>query len=163
MRRQTLEFLAKFIKEKKPKGTLLDVGSRNINGIITEMVKNAGLEYEGLDMIKGDNVSLVLNAHDIKKKLKEGQFDVVCCFDTLEHDNKFWITVENIRWVLKKGGWLLIGVPSRYCPKHDHPHDYWRFMEDGVKLMFAGMTDIYIKIDYNKDTEDEIYGWGRKK
>jgi len=32
---------------------------------------------------------------------------------------------------------MLIGVPGRMCPLHDHPSDYWRFMPNGVVSMFG--------------------------
>ena len=165
MRGQTGEFVQKFLKEKQIGGKVLDVGSLDINGTIKELFEKHGLEYAGIDMRKGPNVGLVLNAHDIKDKLDENSFDVVCCFDTLEHDDKFWITLENMRWVLKEGGYLLIAVPGSGCPKHDYPQDYWRFMENGVESFFEGMTDFYIEVQKDDPSHvefDEIYGWAKK-
>lgn len=166
MRWQTRVFVKKFLEEKKIQFVkVLDVGSRSVDNQATIRDLFAGGEYMGLDMIKGVNVNLVLNAHDIKTHFKEGSFDLVCCFDTLEHDEAFWITVENMKWVLKKGGWLLIGVPSLNCGQHDYPNDYYRWLENGVKKMFEGFINVYTETQLDNPSHrelDEIYGWGQK-
>ena len=163
MRGQTITFIQKLMERHTPKN-VIDVGSLHINGNIRN-VFTPEVKYFGIDMRNGENVDLVLNGHDIKKKLKKESYDTVCCFDMFEHDSKFWITLENCKWLLKKGGYLLIGVPGRACPAHDYPSDYWRFMPEGVKEMFEGMDDVYIefqKDDNNHIEFDEIYGWGKK-
>ena len=74
--------------------------------------------------------------------------------------------MENMKWVLKRNGWLLLGVPGRYAGEHDHPHDYWRFMRDGVMEMMKGLVDIRCEVQYDSpghDKEDEIYTCGRKE
>lgn len=165
MRVQTREYLSRLMEQRGPFHKILDVGSMNVmGGRIDDLFRDkAGVEYTGLDMRTGDNVDLVINAHDIKKHLKKQTFDLVLCFDTLEHDDKFWLTVENMRWVLKRGGWLMIGVPSRFCPEHDHPRDYWRFMPQTMKDVFLkDYLFIETLVDYREGLEDEVYGWGRK-
>lgn len=171
MRYQTREFVIKFLETHKDFvfKNVLDVGFANVEGKQDGTIKDLfkGKNYLGIDLNPIDNVNMVLDMHDIKKKLKKESSDIVCCFDTLEHDDKFWVTIENMKWVLPLGGYLLIGVPSRYCPKHDHPKDYWRFMENGVETFFDDMDDVYIEVQKTKDEpftafEDEIYGWGRK-
>ena len=168
MRKQTPEFFEKFIKTHLDREfkNLLDVGSAHINGNIRQNVIDAEIEYTGLDMREGRNVDIVLNAHDIPKKFDKESFDIVACFDTLEHDEMFWITIENMKWVLKKGGYLLIGVPGRNTPFHEEPQDYWRFLRTSVESWFEGMDDFFIDVQYDAEDnrlEDEIYAWGRKK
>lgn len=165
MRHQTHKFLAKFLEEHGVPDIVLEVGSRSIQGAGTlRHYFTTSSQFVGLDMIKGDGVDLVLNAHDIKDTLSENSFDMVLCFDTLEHDDKFWVTVENMKWVLKPGGYLLIGVPSRNCPLHEHPSDYWRFMEPAAYVMMEGMVEVVVlpEIHPENQIEDEIYFYGRK-
>mgnify|MGYP001591398156 FL=1 len=165
-------FFLEFIKSHDgPFKKMLDVGSLNVNGdsgTIKEFVPK-DCEYMGIDMREGKNVDVVLNGHDLYAYFKEPIFDLITCFDTLEHDDKFWLTVENMREVLVPGGWLIIGVPSRYTPLHEHPSDYWRFMEPAFhNIFFKDFEDVFIKVFYpieDKDTqkfENSIYGWGRK-
>lgn len=157
MRHQTREFVDKFVKEHPNKfATALEVGSRDVNGQITDLL--TGMAYTGVDMEPGGCVTKVVNGHDLKKYFKKKQFDLVLCFDMLEHDDKFWLTVENMKKVLAPGGYLLIGVPARNCPQHDHPSDYWRFMGAGVATFFEGFDDMQIF----PEGDDEIYAYGRK-
>ena len=164
MRWQTDHFIAKFLQDHGFFEKVLEVGSRSLQvaGTLKHFFKGSG--YVGLDMIKGDNVDIVLNAHDIKQHFKENSFDLVICFDTLEHDDKFWITLENMKWVLKPGGYLVIGVPSRRCPLHEFPKDYWRFMPESAKAMMWDMMDIQTQVDIDENTqmEDEVYFYARK-
>lgn len=162
MRTQTREYLGEFIKDKEI-ASVLEVGSLDVNGTIKDLFPN--VRYVGTDMRKGDNVDIIVNGHDLYKKFRSESFDLAICVDTLEHDDKFWETVEQLKRVVKKGGWVFIGVPSRFCPEHDHPHDFWRFMPQGVVSFLDGFIDIESKIDRNKhhlEFEDEIYVWGRK-
>lgn len=163
MRQQSREFLAKFF-EGHPKESfkkVLDVGSLDVSGTISDMFDRS--VYWGVDMREGNGVSEVVNGHDLIKHFGKNKFDLVLCFDTLEHDDAFWETVKNMRGVLKKGGWLVIGVPSRHCPEHDHPHDFWRFMPQMMKEIFLkDYLFIETQVDMNGGTEDEIYGVGQK-
>ncbi len=159
MRSQTKDFITKFLKEhpmENPK--VLDVGSLDVNGNLSGFFP----DYLSIDMREGPNVQQVLNAHDISSL---GEFDLVFCFDMLEHDDKFWLTLEQIKKHLSVEGYLLIGVPSLNCPIHDHPNDYYRFTEPAVKVMFEGMEDVYIEAQKDSPDHgnfDEIYGWGKK-
>ena len=158
MRHQTREFTQRFLDAHKvlPEMKVLEVGSLDVNGIITDLFP-AGT-FTGVDMREGSNVDVVMNGHDLVSKFGEEAFDVVACFDTLEHDDKFWLTVEQMRKVLKKGGWMLIGVPGRNCPAHDHPSDYWRFMFGAFNVFFEGFSDVVVE----PENDDEVYGRGQK-
>jgi len=151
-------FLYDFLEKHPITGMVLEIGSRNVNGTVKEVLVNHGLDYIGLDMIDGgEYTDIVCNAHDIKKVLPKGCFDLVICLDTLEHDDKFWLTVENMRWVLKKGGWMLIVAPSLLCGVHDWPSDYYRFLRPTLDVFFEGFNDCYFE-----ENPDAIYGWGQK-
>lgn len=163
MRTQTREYLQKFLEEHKGIKNLLDVGSlATENGAhIRDIVEKHGIKYWGVDMRQGDNVDLVVNGHELSRKIDKG-WSMVVCFDTFEHDDAFWLTLKEMKKVLKKGGWLMLGFPSRYCPEHNHPQDYWRFMPQSMELMFKGFENFQMIVDKNNEMEDEIYGWGQK-
>lgn len=44
--------------------------------------------------------------------LPDGSFDVVLSNSTLEHDRRFWLTLAEMRRLLRPGGLLLVGVPG---------------------------------------------------
>jgi SAM-dependent methyltransferase len=162
----TTRFIQDFLLEHPIKGKVLEVGSRYVNGEIRNVFEENGLEYTGLDMVAGRCVDIVCNAHDIKKNLKRASFDLVVCVDTLEHDDKFWLSVENMRWVLKRGGWLVIKAPSLHCNIHDWPSDYYRFLEPVFKeIFFEGFKDVFTQTLVGSgatDMPDSIVGYGRK-
>lgn len=165
MRTQTREYFAKFLEtHSKLKSTMLDVGSLSTQpgAHIKDIALKYNMDYLGVDMRKGDNVDIILNGHDLSTI--DRQYDLVVSFDTFEHDDAFWLTLEEMKKVLKPGGWMMIGFPSRYCPQHDHPQDYWRFMPHAMEVMFRGFEDFEMIVDKNPESEmeDEIYGWGRK-
>ncbi len=130
MLKQVENFVRAFWKEHGPLDKVLDVGSNDVYGENKMKTYIPGYkEYIGLDMRSGENVDIVMNAHDMHKKWRKPRFDLVLCADTLEHDRRFWLTVENMRGVLKPGGWLLITVPSLMHKRHNHPSDYYRFFD----------------------------------
>lgn len=51
------------------------------------------------------------NSNDLSR-FADGVFDVVLSNATLEHDPFFWLSLAEMRRVLKPGGLLLIGVPG---------------------------------------------------
>lgn len=162
MRGQTRDFIKKF-QETHTIGKVLDVGSLDVSGHVRDLFAEGS--YTGTDMRPGGNVDVVVNGHELLEKFKEAEFDTVVSFDTFEHDDKFWLTLEQMKKVLKPGGWILLGFPSRRCPEHDHPHDYWRFMPQSMDTMLEGYEEVYTEVQKEEatpDIEDEICGWGRK-
>ena len=165
----THTFIRKFMKDCDINtGKLLDVGSLDTNEVNNNLRGDlVEFDYIGIDMRPGKNVDIVMNAHDIRKNFEEELFDVVICMDTLEHDDKFWVTLENMKWVLKKGGWLVVGAPSLGHGIHRHPKDYWRFTEDSFKeVIFGDMEDVFVDVQYyqskNPYMPDQVFGWGRR-
>lgn|SRR3990167_572722 len=162
----TYQIVIDFFREHPELETLLDIGSRDVgSGHIRNHVPS-NVKYTGADMIDGDNVDIVVNAHELLTKFQPESFDVVTCFDTLEHDDEFWVSWEQIKQVVKKGGWVILGVPGRFCPQHDWPGDYWRFMPGAIDYFFKDFSDVYTRVitneEWNQVIENEIYGWGKK-
>lgn len=117
---------------------ILEIGSLDINGGVRHFFTDAK-KYIGIDMQVGRGVDIVLNAHDIKDRFEKSSFDIVICLETLEHDNGFWITLANINYVLKEGGFFLCSTPTLGFPYHPYPKDYWRFTKDAYKeVIFKG-------------------------
>lgn len=167
------DFIRDFYKTRGPFKNLLDVGSRDINGSV-----KAVIEYErftmpeeiiGIDMVEGKNVDVVMNGHDLLKRYQKESFDCVTCCETLEHDNKFWLTVDNMRLLVKPGGWMLITVPGLYFFRHDYPDDYYRFTDSVFyQIFFEGWEDVVVRnYEDQADTtsgkpNQSVMGYGRK-
>jgi SAM-dependent methyltransferase len=112
---------------------VLEVGSLDFNGSVRGMFKN----YTGLDIQPGTNVDIVADGHSIP--YGDATFDAVLSLNALEHDPAFWLTLSEIKRVLKPRGYVLVSVPGIGFPKHDYPSDYWRFTQDGVRAALAGV------------------------
>ena len=147
IRSKVEEYKDKYLKECKK---ILEIGSLDINGGVRDLFKDT--EYIGIDMQEGKGVDIVMNAHDIKKRFKRGEFDCVICLETLEHDNLFWITLENIKYVLKFGGFLVVSTPTFGFPLHRYPKDYYRFGEDFYReVLFDPSEYRLLELDFVKD------------
>lgn len=130
-----LDFVLKFSQSHPDIREVLEVGSLNVSGIGTprNMFKSS---YTGIDLDKGDNVDIVMDAMDIKEKFKPDYFDLILCLETLEHVKNPIALVENMKWALQPGGYLLITTPGIGNPEHNWPSDYYRFFENTYKDVF---------------------------
>lgn len=106
--------------------------------------------YIGLDMQAGPGVDKIINAENMSERLKD-QFDLVICIDTLEHVKHPWLVIEEIYKVLKPGGLAYFAVPFRFGI-HDYPSDYYRYTEEGMKILLEKF-----KIIYSKGQGDKTY------
>lgn len=61
-------------------------------------------EFKDFHIVKG-------NSNDMHQ-FEDGTFDLVLCNAVLEHDPMFYKSLNEMKRVLKKGGYLVIGVPG---------------------------------------------------
>jgi SAM-dependent methyltransferase len=75
----------------------------------------------------------------------DASFDTVLCTEVLEHTRDPSAVIQEIRWILRPGGYLLLSVPFIY-PIHEAPYDHWRFTSYGLRLLCtdAGLEVIYV-------------------
>ncbi|MDX2028856.1 MAG: class I SAM-dependent methyltransferase [Alphaproteobacteria bacterium] len=60
-------------------------------------------KYKGCRILQG-------NANHMP--FPDESFDLVLCNSVLEHDSKFWLTLQEIKRVLRPGGTVILGVPG---------------------------------------------------
>lgn len=128
-----IDFAKEFSKDRHF-NKILEVGSRDVNGSVKPIFNYD--EYIGLDLINGANVDIVADAEKLLDHFPEETFDLVLCVETLEHVKNPWLIVENMRKVLKPGGWMFITTPGTGHPQHDWPSDYYRYFETVYKDVF---------------------------
>jgi len=123
--------------------TLLDVGSYDVNGTYRDLCQRLGYQYTGLDIVPGPNVNIVA-PDPYRFPLADANYAVVICGQTLEHVPKPWLFVPELARVLQPGGLLVVGTHHVY-PLHRHPVDCWRFLPDGMQVLFdeAGCLERY--------------------
>lgn len=147
----TISFARKHLTRAIVEGrTIVEVGSLDVDGgcwqYRSHAMQTGALKYIGLDMRAGANVDLVANVEDMVSVLGEGSVDGVLTVSTLEHVKRWRDAVMAMKRVLRKGGWLLVGVPGPGFPLHEYPEDYWRFTVADARRMFA---------DFQIDTLEE--------
>jgi SAM-dependent methyltransferase len=98
------------------------------------------------------------NANDMRDVFKDDMFDLVVCSATLEHDKRFWLTVAEMKRVLRPGGLLIISVPgyvkdpdrdqgrATHTYRVHYAFDYYRFSEQAVReVFFEGMQRVRVR------------------
>lgn len=114
-------------------------------------------------------------------------FDLILCASMLEHVPDFWRAVDEMKRVLRPGGWLVVSTPGfgeadfgnkfrRFAQRlgladvfkrgtitmriHDAPYDYYRFSKYSYQdVILAGLEDVEI---WQIMVPPRIYGMGRK-
>jgi len=61
----------------------------------------------------------------------ENEFDTVASTEVLEHVGEPLVALNEMRRVLKPGGYLILSTPM-YWPRHDLPYDFFRYPYDGL-------------------------------
>ena len=74
----------------------------------------------------------------------EKKFDLVLCCNVLEHIFDTKSAVQNLNYLLKEKGHLLVSVPFIY-PLHDEPGDFWRFTEHALRELFSDFKILTIQ------------------
>lgn len=115
---------------------VLDVGSININGSYRELVESLGATYTGLDVQSGPNVDIIAD-DPYRYPFPRESFDAVLCGNALHNMEAFWLVIPEMVRVLKPGGLIAVVAVTWNRPKAGKwPIDAWRFMEDGLRVLF---------------------------
>jgi predicted SAM-dependent methyltransferase len=121
-------------------GHVLEVGSYDVNGGLTELVPHR----IGTDMRPGRGVDVVCKAEDLLDHFKPCEFDAVVTTETLEHVEKWREAITAMWAVLKESGWLVVTIASTKKGRHAYPDDYWRMEPRHVMEIFPGAQDVRI-------------------
>ena len=106
---------------------LIEIGSLSVNSNIKNTLKD-NMEYIGIDIVKGENVDIVLD-DPYKFPFEDKSVDVVISISVFEHTEFFWLTYLEILRVLKDDGLFFLNAPSN-SKFHRHETDNWRFYPD---------------------------------
>ena len=110
MHPSSLATMKQFRATLPDKGSVLDVGSLDINGSYRYLFD--GWNYTGLDIVAGLNVDYVPDDPYDWKELKDNSFDAVICGQTVEHIETPEKTFAEIARVLKPGKPICVIAPT---------------------------------------------------
>ena len=122
----------------RPGARILEIGSRVVGSISQRRAKDFPLaaQFVGVDIHPGIGVDVVCDAHALGSVFVAGSFDFVFSLSVFEHLAAPWLVAAEVNRVLAIGGEAMISVPFAW-PLHETPNDFWRFSDDGLKLLFG--------------------------
>jgi Methyltransferase domain len=126
-----------------PAGAVLEVGSRNRSGVVRRGLIPEHLQYVGMDILRGDNVDVVGDAHELSDYFPESTFDAIFALSVFEHLLMPWKVALQMNRVLKPGGTVMITTHQAW-PLHERPWDFWRFSDTCWSALFNESTGFEI-------------------
>lgn len=125
---------------RRPK--LLDIGGRDRSGV-DRSKSFPDCETTVLDIIEGQNVNVVADAHEMSQVFEQNSFDAVFSVSVFEHLLMPWKVALEINKVLKPGGYGFI-FTHQTIGMHDCPWDFFRFSDSAWDGLFNEMTGFRI-------------------
>ena len=124
-------------------GHLLEIGSRARSGVTRHHELPADWRYTGMDILAGENVDVVGDAHQLSALLPHGRFDAVLSVAVWEHLAMPWKVATELNRVMAPGGIAFIFTHQTF-PLHDEPWDYFRFSTSTWPALFNAKTGFRI-------------------
>jgi SAM-dependent methyltransferase len=122
--------------------TVLDVGGRNRSGLDRSKLY-PGLDVKVVDILPGENVDVVGDAHELSRLFPAESFDAVTSTSVLEHLMVPWKVAIEINRILKPGGLCFVHT-HQSIGLHDHPWDFWRVSSTAWPALFGPATGFEI-------------------
>ncbi len=136
-------FVAEHLSDRRGHALkVLDVGGANINGSYRDVFDDPAWTYVALDVEPSEAVDVVPKRPWRWQDVPARSYDVVVSGQAFEHVLFPWVTMLEIRRVLRPGGLLCLVAPST-GPEHRYPQDCWRFYRDGL-VALASWADMAV-------------------
>lgn len=120
-------------------GAVLEIGSRNRSNVMRRDICPSHLKYVGLDILPGENVDVIGDAHRLSAVFAQQRFRAIFSVSVFEHLAMPWLVVLEMNKTLKPGGLVFIQTHQTW-PVHEEPWDFWRFSKHSWKCMFNART-----------------------
>jgi len=122
--------------------SVLEIGSRARSGVSRrELFKDKN--YIGIDVLPGENVDIIGDAHELSNLVKDKKFNVIFSMSVFEHLKMPWKVVLEMNKVMELGGVAYIST-HQTVGMHDLPWDFWRFSDTAWHSLFNKYTGFEI-------------------
>lgn len=124
---------------------VLEVGSRVVSpgSSSKRSLFGQAASYTGFDYYADANTDVVGDAHRLGDHFPERKFGALFSYSVLEHLAMPWIFAMEVNRVLAVGG-LTFHHTHFAWPGHETPWDFWRFTDEGLKVLFSRATGFEI-------------------
>jgi SAM-dependent methyltransferase len=123
---------------------VLEIGSRDVSNVVRRNMFPNAAEYVGFDVLAGNNVDIVGDAHQLSEYVSGKYFDIVYSYSVFEHLMFPWKAALEINRVLKTGGYVMTMTHPAW-PEHEMPWDFWRFPRNSFHSIFNATTGFEIE------------------
>lgn len=124
------------------RGLVLDAGSGR--GAWRRTILDTATTYESIELApRHDHVPTWIGDVCQMSQVPDARYDTVVCHQVLEHVRKPAAALEHMCRVLKPGGRLIVSVPH-LSRRHELPHDYFRYTQEGLA---STMSDAGFSVD----------------
>lgn len=113
--------------------SVLEIGSRNVNGSPRDVCAGRFSKYLGVDLEMGPGVDLIMNGEELD--LPE-RYDVVISTEMLEHAHDWRRALLCAMNYVDIGGILVLTTRCPGFEYHPYPEDNWRFTGDDFQVIF---------------------------
>lgn len=145
------QWVADKVAVRGPFVSVLEVGSRNVNGGVRDLFGDC--VYEGVDLEPGDGVDYVCDA---TLGLPEGPYDCVVSCEVFEHAERWELILGHAAKALMPGGVLIVTAAGPGRPEHSavdgaqlRAGEWYANVDPGVlsaELLHVGFTEIEIDL-----------------
>jgi len=126
---------------------ILNIGALNINGSWEGIIRSFNPKfYIGTDMQGGDGVDLIAKAENLDR-IYPSIFDLIISTEVIEHIEPWNKAIDNMKFLLKVGGVLIITTRSKGFHYHPYPHDYWRYDLSDMENIFSDFDILILEED----------------
>ena len=164
MHRNAYSFVNMVLLSHMPRFSVVEFGSRNINGSIRDCFPNVQ-KYVGIDLYKGDGVDII---GDASKYTPEYEIDTVVCVSVLEHTPNAKALIDNAFRILSPQGLFIVTTVSDPCPKHSEvdggPLREDEFYANITRMeLFEWLQDFpFIGMESDTFLTGDLLAWARK-
>lgn len=131
------------LSKQEPSPSILEIGSRNVAHITRRSLFSHSADYVGFDILPGDGVDVVGDAHKLSESFPLEHFDFIYSISVFEHLLFPWKVVLEINKVIKLNGYVFVATHPAW-PEHELPWDFWRFPCNGFRALFNKYTGFEI-------------------
>ena len=113
-------------------GSVLDYGAGTAK--YRAFVEPKVSTYTTFDMADSEAVDVVGDV--LSPPFADVSFDTIISTQVLEHVEKPWVMVAQMRRLLRPGGVCVVTAPFM-IPYHAHPYDFFRYTPEGLRSLFT--------------------------